>query len=141
MDAKECLKLAYKIEKVVEYRNLIEEQHIISSRGVRVEELEVYKAETQRLINRLTKLRLDIEKIVNEVKSPNERQVLELRYLLYRPWNNKFDKDTGELIAEGIIETMHYSSEAVYKYHAEGLKKIKVPKSFTVKYSELINYL
>jgi hypothetical protein len=56
------------------------------------------------------------------------------------PWKNRYDKDTGELIEQGIKEKTGYSEQSVYKFHTDGLEKISVPEKIRVKYSE-IEYL
>lgn len=159
MTAKEYLELAYRIDCIIRQRQDICAGHRASlygrsidlsgahcssggdSLGKAIGKVADYEAETDRIISDLVSIRLDIEKSIMQITNKMQRETLINRYLLYCPWKNVYDKDTGELIRQGIREKMGYSSEAVFKFHSEGLKKITVPENITVKYSEILSRL
>ena len=153
---KNYLKLPYKIDKEIQLRNSITAKHRDSlygrsidysatgggggasdALGVAIASIRDYEADTDKLIAALVSLRLDIENLINGLHSEKQREVLVDRYLLYMPWKNRYDKDTGELIEQGIKEKTGYSEQAVYKFHTEGIEKISVPEKIRVKYSEI----
>ena len=157
MTAKEYLKLAFKLDKAIKRRKAVAQKHRESlygkgvdysgaggtnggkdALGVAIASVSDYERETDtKVIPLLIDMRMEIEQAIAAVPDNKQREVLTDRYLLYMPWHNKYDKDTGRLIAKGIKEKTGYSEEAVYKFHCEGLKKIKVPENITVKYSEI----
>lgn len=162
MTAKEYLKLAYKLDRAIKRRQEIAQKHRESlygkgvdysgagqegkngkdALGAAIASVRDYEYETEHeIIPLLIETRLDIEKSINLLSDKMQREVLTDRYLLYMPWKNKYDKDTGELLEKGIREKTGYSLESVYKFHSEGLKKIKIPRKITVKYSEIQFYL
>lgn len=160
MTTKEYLELAYKVDKAVQRRREVANKHrdslygrsIDYSEGGRapggkdtlgeaIASIRNYEDETDRIISALIAIRFEIEQAINALPNKMQREVLTDRYLLYMPWKNKCDKDTGEVLEKGIKEKTGYSPEAVFKFHAEGLKKIRVPEKITVKYSEIQYYL
>ena len=153
---KDCLKLPYKIDKEIQLRTSITIKHRDSlygrsidysangsggsasdALGAAIASIRDYEADTDKLIAALVAIRLDIEDLINGIHNSKQREVLIDRYLLYMPWKNRYDKDTGELIEQGIKEKTGYSEESMYKFHSSGLKKITVPEKITVKYSEI----
>lgn len=160
MTTREYLELAYKIDKAIQRRQEVADKHRDSLYGRSVEYYESsgshnskdtlgeaianicsYEHETDKLIAALIDIRFEIEQSINTVSNKMQRDVLTYRYLLYMPWKTRYDKDTGDVIEKGIKEKIGYSSEAVFKFHSEGLKKITVPEKITVKYSEIQKYL
>lgn len=65
-----------------------------------------------------------IEDLIGSVEDHTQREILERKYLLYEPWDDIRDEDTGELLRRGIIEQMGYSRRRVFQLHCEALKKI-----------------
>ena len=160
MTPREYFELAYKIDRAVRRRQEIASKHRDSLYGRSIDYSEgsksrnctdtlgeaianicSYEKETDWLIAQLVDIRFEIEGSINEVQNKMQRDVLTYRYLLYDPWKNKCDKDTGKVLKRGIKEKTGYSLEAVYKFHSAGLKKITVPEKITVKYSEIQKYL
>lgn len=156
MTPKDYLKLPYKIDKEIQLRNSITAKHRDSlygrsidysatgggggasdALGVAIASIRDYEADTDKLIAALVAIRLDIENLINGIHNDRQREVLIDRYLLYMPWKNQYDRDTGELLRQGIKEKTGYSEESMYKFHSSGLKKITVPEKITVKYSEI----
>jgi hypothetical protein len=156
---KDCLKLPYKIDKEIQLRKSITAKHRDSlygrsvdysasgggsgagdALGAAIASVRDYEADTDKLIAALVSIRFDIEHLINGIHNSKQREVLIDRYLLYMPWKNRYDKDTGELIEQGIKEKTGYSEQSVYKFHTDGLEKISVPEKIRVKYSE-IEYL
>jgi hypothetical protein len=86
-----------------------------------------YEEKCNKLISLLIDKRLEIEKAIEAVEEPTQREILERRYLLYENWEGRIDKDTGEYI-NGIAEDMGITKRWAVKVHGEALKKIKVPK-------------
>ena len=153
------LKLPYKIDKVIQLRKSITAKYRDSLYGRSIDysgnvgvggasdvlgaaiaSVRDYEVETDKLIAALLSIRFDIESLINGIHNDKQREVLIDRYLLYMPWKSCYDKDTGKLICEGIKEKTGYSEQSVYKFHAEGIKKIEIPEKIRVKYSE-IEYL
>lgn len=160
MTAKEYLELAYKVDNAVQRRREVANKHRGSLYGRSIDYSESggnhnsgdtlgeaiasicsYEKETDMIIAALVDIRFEIEKSINAVPNKKQRDILTYRYLLYMPWKNKCDKDTGEILERGIKEKTGYSSESVFKFHSAGLKKISVPEKITVKYSEIQKYL
>lgn len=155
MTAKEYLEIAYRIDCIIRQRQEICAGHRASlygrsvdlsglhgsgggdSLGKAIGKVTDYEAETDKLIAAVVGIRMEIERSIMALTNKMQRETLINRYLLYMPWKNVYDKDTGELVQQGIREKMGYSSEAVFKFHSEGLKKIHVPEKITVKYSEI----
>ena len=64
-------------------------------------------------VNNLVALQIKIDKTINSVKDEDERNVLELRYLCFKTW-------------EEIADIMGYTVRGVYKIHNKALKKLKL---------------
>jgi len=160
LTTKEYLELAYRIDKVIQRRRELAAKHRDSlygrsidysnsggsgggndALGRAVASVRDYEAETDKIISILVSIRFEIESSINGISDKMQKEVLTDRYLLYMPWKNRYDKDTGKLLEQGIKEKMGYSAEAVYKFHSEGLKNISVPEKITVKYSEIQYWL
>lgn len=84
-----------------------------------------YENKANNLINKLIRSRIDIEKVIQLMPDPAQREVLERRYLLFQPWESYFDTKTGEKII-GIDEAMHYSSRQIYRIHGKALMWVSV---------------
>jgi DNA-directed RNA polymerase specialized sigma24 family protein len=65
----------------------------------------------QQLTDTYTKKYVEIEQAIRSVGDDNQEEVLELRYLHYKKW-------------EEIASIMKYSLENVYKLHGKALQKI-----------------
>ena len=159
MTTKDYLKLPYRINQKIQQRKDITAKHRDSlygrsvdysstggsgsssdALGAAIASVRDYEADTDKLIAALVSLRLEIEELINGLHSDNQRDVLVDRYLLYMPWKNRYDRDTGELIEQGIKEKTGYSEQSVYKFHTDGLNRISISEKIRVKYSE-IEYL
>ena len=144
MTAKEYLYQAYIIDKQINLKlakaqqmreslygrevNLdnIGGQHAASdSLGSAIVKVIAYEQEANKLIDKLVDKRLEIEKVISAITNPIQKEILERRYLLCQPFKNKYDKETGVLIAKGIKEDMSFSYDWVVHQHGEALKKIK----------------
>jgi len=158
--AKEYLELAYKVDKAVQRRKEVAKKHRDSLYGRSIDYSEgngvhnsndalgeaianvcSYEEETDTIIAFLVDTRFEIERTIGLLSNKMQKEVLTDRYLLYMPWKSKYDKDTGELIAKGIKEKTGYSSQAIFKFHSEGLKKISIPEKIRVNYSEIEKFL
>ncbi len=84
-----------------------------------------YEQKADELIDSLVEARLKIEKTIQAVPDPVQREVLERRYLLFQDWESHFDTKTGEYI-KGIAGEMNYSARQIYRIHGEALKCVSV---------------
>lgn len=84
-----------------------------------------YERKADELIDKLVDKRLEIENAIKAVEDPEQKEVLERRYLTFQPFESGYDKKTGKYI-EGIAESMHYSERQIYRIHGEALLKIHV---------------
>lgn len=139
MTAKEYLSQAYYLDREINIA-LAKSQKMreslygrgVSSDGVNVksgasdvfaetiEKVIAYEEKANKLINALVDKKLEIETVISKLKSPTEREVLERRYLLYQPFESKYDQSTGEYI-KGIAEMMGYSERQIYRIHGYAL--------------------
>lgn len=159
MNNKDFLKLPYKIDKIIQLRKSVTAKHRDSlygrsidysanggsgggsdALGAAIASVRDYEADTDKLIAALVSIRFDIEELINNIHNSKQKEVLIDRYLLYMPWKNQYDRDTGKLLQQGIKEKTGYSEQSVYKFHTEGLNKISISEKIRVKYSE-IEYL
>lgn len=92
-----------------------------------------YEHRADELVEKLIARRMEIEKVIDSLSDPIQREILERRYLLYEPWEGHFDENTGEYI-KGITDNMHFSARWIYKLHGIALKDIS--KS-AVQFSEI----
>ena len=83
-----------------------------------------YKRKADELVNLLIDKRLEIERTISLLEDPVQREILERRYLLYQPWESRYDDVSGECI-KGIAESMGYSQRQIFRLHGIALKKIK----------------
>lgn len=65
-------------------------------------------------IDRLVRLKIEIAAAIQALDNPDERIVLEKRYLSFLSWKN-------------IAAEMRYSIRHLYRIHDRGLENIKVP--------------
>lgn len=91
--------------------------------GETVAKVADYEAKTAELIGQLIDKRLEIESVIASIPDPDQREVLERRYLLYQPWETFFDKRTGQKVT-GIDEAMNYSARQIYRFHGKALQKV-----------------
>lgn len=66
-------------------------------------------------IDRLVDLKSEIKKVIEAVESPEQRFLLEERYLCYRSW-------------EKIAAEMDYGIDNVFKLHQKALQNITIPE-------------
>ncbi|WP_027868884.1 hypothetical protein [Eubacterium sp. AB3007] len=64
-------------------------------------------------MSQLLDLKAEIMTVVSEVENPEQRIVLEKRYLEFKKW-------------EVIASEMHRSLRSVYRLHGEALKKVRI---------------
>jgi len=72
------------------------------------------QAEAQIDVDNLLTLKKNITAAIKAVSNPDYRTLLELRYLLYTPWN-------------AIAKIMHYNKNYIFELHTAALSEIKVP--------------
>lgn len=91
--------------------------------GSSVAKIADYERQADELVDRLIDKRLEIENTVKAVCNPVQREILERRYLLYQPWESRFDERSGKYV-RGIADEMGYSRRRIFQLHGEALKKI-----------------
>ena len=67
-------------------------------------------------VNELVDVKREIELAINHVTDDECRQVLRLRYLAFKSWDD-------------VAACMRYNVRQVYRIHAEALKKFQIPES------------
>lgn len=67
-------------------------------------------------IDRLVDLKAAARLAINQLIDPDQRLILELRYLCYKTWPE-------------IMEQLGYSEPTVYRIHGEALKNVVVPEN------------
>lgn len=91
--------------------------------GETVAKVADYEAKTAELIGQLIDKRLEIESVIASIPDPDQREVLERRYLLYQPWDSYYDKHTGVYV-KGIYESMNYSRRQIFRLHGAALQSV-----------------
>ena len=142
MTAKEYLSQAYKLDKQADMilqkadalrkslygreQSIENGTHNSSGDGIAKAIAKVVDCERKadEIIDKLVDMRIEIEKTINLVSDPIQREVLERRYLLYQTWDGYYDKENNQYI-KGIYEIMGCSRSQVFRYHKEGLKFIE----------------
>ena len=71
--------------------------------------------EFNRDVDRLVDLKAEVKRVISRLSSPDQKLVLELLYLCFKPWSE-------------IMETLGISGTSVYRVHGEALKNIVVPE-------------
>ena len=71
--------------------------------------------EFNRDVDRLVDLKAEVKRVILRLSSPDQKLVLELLYLCFKPWSE-------------IMETLGISETSVYRVHGEALKNIVVPE-------------
>lgn len=136
MNAKEFLQQGYKLntrikakqERIEELRTIAEKSTQTLSAmpkgtntGSRMEEIvariDILQREIEDDLFDLLALKASIERVVRDVPEPDAALVLELRYLLYKPWRE-------------IAEEMHYDVRQVYRLHGHALSLVNVPDKY-----------
>lgn len=82
-----------------------------------------YENKANELIDRLIRARIEIEKVIQLLPDPTQREVLERRYLLFQLWDSGYDKVTGEY-KKGIYDSMNFSRRQIFRIHREALKNV-----------------
>ena len=77
-----------------------------------------YENEINKEIKKLVKLKEDVTDAINSIPNAEQRTLLELRYLMFKPW-------------EHIAAEMYYSIDNVFKIHKKALSAIKVPEHYS----------
>ena len=67
-------------------------------------------------VDELVHVKREIEQAINRVTDDECRQVLRLRYLAFKSWDE-------------VAACMRYNVRQVYRIHAEALKKFQIPES------------
>lgn len=70
-----------------------------------------YEREADEMIDRLTELRVEIEKVISSIKDEKLREVLEHRYLYFESWDQ-------------IAANMSYSVRTIYRLHDTALQAV-----------------
>jgi hypothetical protein len=91
-----------------------------------IAKIDEYEKRADELVDLLIDRRLEIERAIEGIDNPVEREILERRYLLYQSWESHYDAVSCEYI-KGIADSMGYSQRRVFQLHGEALKKINVP--------------
>lgn len=86
-----------------------ENNHKLEDNMVKIIDL---KNEINNDIDRLIDLKKDIMALINAVKNPEYKTLLELRYLCFKKW-------------EQIADEMDYSIQHIFRIHNKALEKIK----------------
>ena len=84
-----------------------------------------YEHHADELVDKLVKMRLEIERAIQTVDDVVQREVLERRYLMFQRWESGYDERTGEYI-KGIAESMGYSERQIYRLHGKALRNVKM---------------
>ena len=82
-----------------------------------------YENKANELIDKLIRARIEIEKVIQLVPDPVQREVLERRYLLFQQWDSGYDKITGEY-KKGIYDSMNFSRRQIFRIHGEALNSV-----------------
>ena len=127
MNAKEYLSQAIQIEREIksqlEYLSVLRTLVTKATAATRntckmedaimkiIEQEELIDAEIDRLVDCKKAMQLSIERVEN----PEYRQVLRMRYLAFKSWNE-------------VAAVMHYNVRHVYRIHKEALKSFIPPQ-------------
>ena len=74
------------------------------------------------------RLKAEVKRVISRLSSPDQKLVLELLYLCFKPWSE-------------IMETLGISGTSVYRVHGEALKNIVVPEKTGVNAVERESFL
>ena len=70
------------------------------------------KAEVNAEIDRLVDLKRDIRELIAQIRKPEYRTLLELRYLGFRTW-------------DAIAEEMGFEPRTIYRFHSNALRVVE----------------
>lgn len=80
-----------------------------------IDKIMVLESKVNSEINELVDLKTKIREAICELKVPEEKVLLRLRYINFKQW-------------EDICEQMHISERTAKRIHGQALQKLKVPK-------------
>lgn len=84
-----------------------------------------YEEQINAEIDELVCKRIEIDRAIQSIADPVQREILERRYLAFQPWNSYYNKRTKKYV-KGIAESMGYSVRQILRLHTEALKKMSL---------------
>ena len=67
-------------------------------------------------VDELVNLKQEVVGVINAINNPEQRMVLELRYLSFKTWDE-------------IAEDMHYGIDNIFKLHKKALEAVVIPSA------------